>query len=95
VKNCSRGQNSGLQKSFSMGWFEFWVTFPSRSWWLHFTSGCRGFKHALTVMENMWNKRSLIQKNFSRISTGNWDAKRWVEHPVSPSQFYLYGGMVA
>jgi hypothetical protein len=36
----------------------------------------------LTVMGNMWNKHSLIQKNFRRISTGNWDAKEWVEHPV-------------
>jgi uncharacterized protein (DUF2236 family) len=28
-------------------------------------------QHALTVMGNMWNKHSLIQKNFRRISTGN------------------------
>jgi hypothetical protein len=28
--DCSKGQNSRLQKSFSMGWFEFWLTFHSR-----------------------------------------------------------------
>jgi hypothetical protein len=29
-QECSKGQNSRLQKSFSMGWFEFWLTFHSR-----------------------------------------------------------------
>jgi hypothetical protein len=28
--DCSTGPNSRLQKSFSMGWFEFWLTFYSR-----------------------------------------------------------------
>jgi hypothetical protein len=28
--DCSKGQNSRLQNSFSMGWFEFWLTFHSR-----------------------------------------------------------------
>jgi hypothetical protein len=69
--DCSRGQNSRLQKSFLMEWFEFWLTFHSRPWWPHFTSACRGFMHALTVMENMSNQHSLIQKNSSRISKGN------------------------
>jgi hypothetical protein len=67
--DCSKEQNSRLQKSFSMGWFEFWLTFHSRSWWPHFTSGCRGCRHVWTVMENMSNKYSLIQKlqsNFNR-----------------------------
>jgi hypothetical protein len=61
-KDCPKGQDSRLQNSFSMGWFELWLTFHSRSWWPHFTSGCGGSRHALTVMENMWNKHSLIQK---------------------------------
>jgi hypothetical protein len=59
--DCRKGQNSRLQKSFSMG-FEFWLTFHSRPGWPHFTSGCRGSRHALTVMEDMSNKHSLIQK---------------------------------
>jgi hypothetical protein len=60
--DCSKGQNFRLQKSFSMRWFKFWLTFQSRSWYPHFTSDCRGSRHALTVMENMSNKHSLIQK---------------------------------
>jgi hypothetical protein len=28
--DCSKGQNSRLQKGFSMGWPEFWLTFHSR-----------------------------------------------------------------
>jgi hypothetical protein len=45
------------------------LIFYSRPWWPHFTSGCRGSRHALTVMENISNKHSLIQKlqsNFKR-----------------------------
>jgi hypothetical protein len=58
----SKRQNSRLQKSFLMGWFEFWLTFHSRPWWSRFTSGCRGPRHVLTVMENMLKKHSLTQK---------------------------------
>jgi hypothetical protein len=28
--DCSKGQHSRLEKSFSMGWFEFWLTLHSR-----------------------------------------------------------------
>jgi hypothetical protein len=67
-QDCSKGQNSRLQKSFSMGWFEFWLTFHSRPWWLHFTNGCRGPMHALMVMEMcriniLWFKK--FQSNFN------------------------------
>jgi hypothetical protein len=60
--DCSKGQNSRLQKSFSMWWFEFWLTLHLRPGWPHFMRGCRGSRHAWTVTENMSNKHSLIQK---------------------------------